>query len=98
MYYKYLYKYFLRNKDSARVFVPNSKDWSNRTINVRKIQFSASIGSNHPTPDSVLLHPAPDPILLLAKSASNYMKRDDLLVLPGFSDDDSTSDSSDDVT
>ena len=50
--------------------------------NVRKIQFA----KNNPVP-------VPDPVLLLAKATSNWLKLQNLVVLPGCSNDNSTSDS-----
>jgi hypothetical protein len=40
-------------------------------------------------------NPAPDPVLLLAKAASNWLRRHELAILPGWGDDDSTSRSDD---
>jgi hypothetical protein len=47
-------------------------------IPVRKIKFSS-----RGEPDTHL-HPAPDPILLLSKAVSNWLKRCNLNVLPGY--------------
>ena len=64
--------------------VPKRKDQPDDVLNVRKIQFS----------DCTDFNPAPDPALLLGKSTSNWLKLHHLVLLPGCSDDDSISDSS----
>jgi hypothetical protein len=66
-------------KEPFTVPVPRCKDWSNRKMNVRKIHFS-----NY----------TPDPVLLLGRSASNWLKWQHLDILPGYGEDTSTSDSS----
>jgi hypothetical protein len=62
--------------------------WANNTMNVRKISFSELSTSNENT-GSENMHVAPDPVLLLAKAASNWMKREGLHILPVCSDDES---------
>jgi hypothetical protein len=64
-----------------KVFVPSSTLWRNNP-KVRKISFTASGNSDNP---------APDPALLLGKSASNWLKRENLTVLPGCCEDSSNS-------
>jgi hypothetical protein len=74
--------------NSKAVPVPKIKikDWTEH-MNVRKITFCASNESEKNQ------HPAPDPVLLLGKSASNWLKLQGIPLLPGC-DDDSSSDSS----
>jgi hypothetical protein len=67
--------------DTSTVPVPRCKDWSNHKMNVRKIHFSKH---------------KPDPVLVLGRSASNWLKWHNLDILPRFCDDVSTSDSSSD--
>jgi hypothetical protein len=67
---------------TGTVKVPTKK--TRGTFKVRKISFSESTNANNP---------APDPVLLLAKAVSNYLKRQNLIILPGCErdDDESTS-------
>ena len=76
--------------DSFNVPVPKSGDWSeNKMINVRKIHF---------TDRESYINPAPDPVLLLAKSTSNWFKLHEFDILPAVSDNDgSSSDGSDET-
>jgi hypothetical protein len=71
-------------KESAPVPVRNA--WGVDGMKVRKVSFAASTSP---------VNPAPDPVLLLAKAASNWLKRHDFAILPGCGDDDSTSRSDD---
>ena len=87
-------KYIKRDGRISHVCVPRSKQW-NSTNRVRKITFSDSNAVNN--------NPAPDPVLLLGKAASNWLKRQELNILPGCdgSDDDHSDcscTSSDDTT
>jgi hypothetical protein len=66
--------------------VPKIKDWTEH-MNVRKITFCAS----HESKENQ--HPAPDPVLLLGKSTSNWLQLQDIPLLPTC-DDDSSLDSS----
>jgi hypothetical protein len=66
--------------------VPVSGDWNDDTMKVRKVSFAES---------KEMENPAPDPVLLLAKAASNWLKRHEILLLPGCGDDDSSSRSDD---
>jgi hypothetical protein len=59
------------------VLVPLETKWSKET-NIRLIKFNRFDNVNNP---------APDPVLLLAKSVSNWLKRNDLVALPGCCDD-----------
>jgi hypothetical protein len=61
--------------------VPVSNDWNDDTMKVRKFSFADS---------NVEENPAPDPVLLLAKAASNWLKRHEIEILPGCGDDDSS--------
>ena len=76
-------KYIKRDGSISHVCVPRSKQW-NSTNRVRKITFSDSNAVNN--------NPAPDPVLLLGKAASNWLKRQKLNILPGCdgSDDDNS--------
>ena len=69
--------------DPQNAPVPTNKVWNN--FMVRKITFSDIEGEN----------PAPDPVLLLGKAASNWLNRQGIFVLPGCDEDESSSDSSD---
>jgi hypothetical protein len=60
-------------KGETKVPVPKSKAWRNE-YRIRKITFSNSNDVNN--------NPAPDPVLLLGKAASNWLKRHGLVVLP----------------
>jgi hypothetical protein len=60
--------------------VPISNGW-NVNMKIRKVSFSNS---------SEDINPAPDPALLLAKAASNWLKRNQIEILPGCDDDGST--------
>jgi hypothetical protein len=72
--------------DSFNVPVPKSGDWSeNNMIDVRKIRF---------TDREINTNPAPDPVLLLAKSTSNWFKLHEFDILPAC-DNDQLSDGSD---
>jgi hypothetical protein len=77
------------NKPS--VHVPVSNLWDVNRMKVRKVSFGVSTSP---------VNPAPDPVLLLAKAASNWLKRHNFAILPGCGDDDSgsTSDDSTDST
>jgi hypothetical protein len=66
--------------------VPVSNVWDVNRMKVRKVSFGVSTEANNP---------APDPVLLLAKAASNWLRRHELAILPGCGDDDSTSSSED---
>ena len=66
--------------------VPESKGWADR-IKVRKISFSPWSEGNQ---NDVLYHPAPDPLLVLAKAASNWLRRHNMEILPVWGDNDST--------
>ena len=72
--------------DAATAPVPKSSRVWNNTNRVRKVTFAAS---NH-----LNMNPAPDPVLLLGKAASNWLKRQGLFVLPGCNDDDDNDNSS----
>ena len=68
------------------VLVPKDRCWTN-TFRIRKITFSSRVDNQNP---------APDPVLLLGKAASNWLKRNQLCLLPGCDDGDSSSGSSSD--
>jgi hypothetical protein len=76
-----------RNLDKGWVPVPFSNEWDVDGMKVRKVSFAASRAP---------VNPAPDPVLLLAKAASNWLKRHDFAILPGWCDDNFTSRSDDD--
>ena len=69
--------------------VPMSNDWNDCTTKVRKISFAKSNTRNNP---------APDPVLLLAKATSNWLRRHNIEILPtycsgrgsGYDNDDSS--------
>ena len=69
----------LKNKATAPV--PVSNDWNDDTMKVRKVSFADSKEKENP---------APDPVLLLAKAASNWLKRHGIEILPVCGDDDSS--------
>jgi hypothetical protein len=83
--------------------VPTNNNFDH-TMKVRKISFSSRTPKNKTTTSinkmnetnntqsngKPTLHPAPDPILLLAKAVSNFLKRHELPILPGCGNDDST--------
>jgi hypothetical protein len=69
-------------KEEKMAPVPKSWQWNNK-YRVRKITFSQW--------NDVDNNPAPDPVLLLGKAASNWLKRHDLFVLPGCDTDDDSS-------
>ena len=70
-----------------KINVPVS-DWKD-SFKVRKISFANS---------NEQIKPAPDPVLLLAKAASNWFKRQDNKILPGWCSDDDTTYADDDGT
>ena len=72
-------------KDQTTIPVPSIKSWNN--YRVRRITFSNS--------GDVTNNPAPDPVLLLGKAASNWLRFHGLSVLPGYDGDYSSSSSSD---
>jgi hypothetical protein len=76
-----------RNFDDASVPVPLSNEWDVDKMKVRKVSFAVSTEK---------ANPAPDPVLLLAKAASNWLRRHELAILPGWGDDNSTSRSDND--
>jgi hypothetical protein len=63
--------------NEGSVLVPSVTNWSQDT-NIRLVRFNRYDCSSNP---------APDPVLLLAKSVSNWLKRNDLVALPGCGDD-----------
>jgi hypothetical protein len=74
------------NLDKELVPVPVRNAWGVDGMKVRKVSFAASTSP---------VNPAPDPVLLLAKAASNWLKRHNFAILPGWGDDDSASRSDD---
>ena len=76
-------RYIERNTIDVPVPTPTSNHWNNSTV--RKITFSDVSGEN----------PAPDPVLLLGKATSNWLKLQEICVLPACDEDESSSDSSD---
>jgi hypothetical protein len=66
--------------------VPFSNEWDVDGMKVRKVSLAKR---------KEAVNPAPDPVLLLAKAASNWLKRHDFAILPGCGDDDSASRSDD---
>jgi hypothetical protein len=64
--------------------IPSGSSWDD-TMHVRKISFAKSVISKEYT-GTEGMHPAPDPILLLAKAASTWMIRERLYILPGRND------------
>ena len=71
-------------KDHTTIPVPSSKSWNK--YRVRRITFSNS--------GDITNNPAPDPVLLLGKAASNWLRLHGLSVLPRYDEDDSRSSSS----
>ena len=69
--------------------VPDSNGWKD-TTKVRKICFSEAFSEAKGTENPK----APDPLLLLAKGASNWLKRHDIELLPACGDGSSTTDNS----
>jgi hypothetical protein len=67
--------------------VPSCKTWDDPTMKVRKNWFSKSVLSLDGTNN---IHPAPDPLLLLVKAVSNWLKRQYFPILPGCDEDNST--------
>jgi hypothetical protein len=65
--------------EEKNVLVPITREGN--TCNVRKISFSQYTDTDN--------NPAPDPVLLLAKATSNWLKRQCLPILPSGSNDDS---------
>ena len=71
------------------IHVPMSNKWNDCTTKVRKISFAKSNTRNNP---------APDPVLLLAKATSNWLRRHNIEILPtycsgsgsGYDNDDSS--------
>jgi hypothetical protein len=74
-------------QNQTTVPVPKRKRW-NHQIRVRKITFS-TVGHVNDNPA------APDPVLLLGKATSNWLKRQQLLLLSGCGSDDDDNDNSD---
>jgi hypothetical protein len=75
------------NLDEESVPVPLSNVWDVDKMKVRKVSFAVSTAT---------ANPAPDPVLLLAKAASNWLRRHKLAILPWWGEDDSSIRSDDD--
>jgi hypothetical protein len=65
--------------DAKKIELPGHKDLEkikSKFVKVRKIHFADCCKTQ------TKLHPAPDPMLLLLKAASNWLRRQDLYLLP----------------
>jgi hypothetical protein len=78
-------------ENNYQVPIPISKGWMQDKTKVRKISFSGRT-------DEDCNNPAPDPVLLVAKAASNWLKRNYLPILPGCCSDYDSTDSDDTVS